>query len=328
MVTIYRDEDADLSVLDGATISVIGYGNQGRAQSLNLRDSGLNVIVGCPPDSYRDRAAEDGFEVLGVAEAAERGDILLVLIPDELQASVYQESLLPGLREGNALGFASGYNIYFKHIAPPAFVDVLMVAPRMIGSAVRSRFVKGIGFPCLLAVEQDATGTALQRALAIARGTGGTRAGAFASSFEEEMLLDLFSEQWLWAGINRLCMLYYETLVAAGCTPDTIATEMYLSGEMVEIAEAMLTEGFFKQLDLHSQTSQYGQLTRAASVLGPEAETRARETLAAIRDGAFAEEWKKEQERGKPRLTELKRQVFEHPLNKIEDRLRRSQSDA
>jgi ketol-acid reductoisomerase len=324
MVTIYRDDDADPAVLGGRTIAVIGYGNQGRAQALNLRDSGVDVIVGCPPDSYREQAVEDGMEVLGPAEAAARGDVVLLLTPDEVQPAVYGESIGPAMREGKALGFASGYNIYFKLIEPPPFVDVIMVAPRMIGVAVRSRFLAGQGFPCLIAVGRDATGRAQAVALAIARAIGGTKAGAFASSFEEEVLIDLLAEQFLWAGIGKLCRVFFETLVAAGCTPETVATEMYLSGEMVEVARAMVERGFFKQLDLHSQTSQYGQLSRADRVLGRGAEERARQFLEAIRNGAFAREWADEQKRGKPLLARLKKEAFAHPLNDIERKLSRS----
>ncbi len=318
MVTIYRDDDADPAALDGTTFGVIGYGNQGRAQALNLRDSGHDVVVGCPPDAYRERAEADGLEAVGVAEAAARGDIVLLLIPDEVQAQVYAESIAPGLREGNALDFASGYNIYFGRIEPPEFVDVIMVAPRMIGASVRELYVQGGGYPCLVAVEQDATGRAWQRTLALARAIGGTREGAFESSFREETLIDLFAEQFLWAGIGKLCRLYFETLVEGGCTPQTVATEMYLSGEMVEVAQAMIDEGFFKQLELHSQTSQYGQLSRADVVLGAGIEERARQILAGIRDGDFAREWAQEQSRGKPALAKLKEDAFAHPLNEIE----------
>lgn len=314
-------------MLEGKTIGVIGYGNQGRAQALNLRDSNFRVIVGCPPDAYRERAMEDGLDTFGVHEAAEKADIILLLIPDEVQPVVYHESIASGLREGEALGFASGYNICFKLIEPPSNVDTFMVAPRMIGSAVRSRYLSGRGFPCLVAVGQDATGQAQRTTLAIARAIGGTKAGAFASSFEEEVIIDLFAEQFLWAGIGKLCRLFFETLVAAGCTPETVATEMYLSGEMVEVAKAMREEGFFKQLDLHSQTSQYGQLTRADRVLGQGAEERARQVLEAIRNGDFAREWAREQTQGKPTLSRLKGEALEHPLNEIERKLSWSTED-
>jgi ketol-acid reductoisomerase len=318
MVTVYHDADADPACLRGLTIAVIGYGNQGRAQSLNLRDSGLRVLVGCPQDEYAQAARGDGFEVSDVAEAAAKADVVLLLIPDEVQPAVYEASIRSGLQHGKTLCFASGYNIHFKLIEPPAGVNVVMVAPRMIGKAVRTAFVEGRGFPCFIAVGQDADGKALRIALAIARGIGGTRAGAFVSSFEEEVLIDLFAEQFLWAGIVRLCRLYYDVLVEAGCAPEAVATDMYLSGEMVEIARAMAEVGFFKQLGLHSQTSQYGQLSRGKAVIGPEVEHTARRVLEGIRNGDFAREWEAEQQRGKPLLASLKGEAFAHPLNEVE----------
>ena len=176
-------------------------------------------------------------------------------------------------------------------------------------------------------MQQDAGGRALDLALSIARGIGGTKAGAFSSSFEEETVIDLFAEQFLWAGIGKLCTLYYDILVDAGYAPETVATEMYLSGEMVEVAEAMIEKGFFKQLELHSQTSQYGQLSRADRVLGPDAEKRARQTLAALRSGDFAREWAEEQAKDKTLLARLKEQAFAHPLNDVERRLPWRRSD-
>ncbi len=322
MVEIYHDGDADLEVLGGRLIGIIGYGNQGRAQALNLRDSGLDVIVGCPPDEYRRRAREDGFDTCSVREAAERAQVLAMLIPDEVQPEVFEQHVRPGLREGDALDFASGYNIYYELVQPPDFVDVIMVAPRMIGAAVRSLFEQGSGYPCLVAVDQDATGTAMQTALAFTLAIGGTKGGAFASSFKEETLMDLLAEQFLWAGIVKLCTVYYETLVEAGCTPETVATEMYLSGEMVEVAQAMVEEGFFKQLDLHSHTSQYGQLSRGDLVLGEGIRERARRILEGIRNGDFAREWTREQQQGMPRLKELKAEALSHPLNEVERRLK------
>ncbi|MHC5033708.1 MAG: ketol-acid reductoisomerase [Planctomycetota bacterium] len=321
MATVYHDADADLSRLKDRLIGVIGYGNQGRAQSLNLRDSGLSVIVGCPQDKSREQAQDDGFEVYDVAPAADASDIILMLIPDEVQPAVYAGDIRPGLRDGDALCFASGYNVHFETIELPPFVDVVMVAPRMIGESVRSLFVDGQGFPCFIAAHQDASGAALQTAVALARGIGGTRAGALESSFEEETLIDLFAEQFLWAGIVRLCQLYYDLLVEAGCSPEAVATDLYLSGELAEVAQAMRRTGFFKQLDLHSHTSQYGQLSRGDRIIAPAVVEEAKKVLAHIRDGGFAGEWKAEQEAGKPTLTELKRKALAHPLNEVETRL-------
>jgi ketol-acid reductoisomerase len=321
MVTIYRDEDADLSVLEGLSVAVIGYGNQGRAQALNLRESGVEVVVGCAPDEYAERARTDGLPVAGIAEAARAGRIVLVLLPDEVQPEVYAAEIAPGLEAGDTLDFASGYNIHYGLVEPPPGVDVILVAPRMIGEAVRSRFLDGTGFPCLVAAHQDASGHALQTALALARGIGGTKAGAFASSFEEETLIDLFAEQFLWAGIGKLCRVYFEELVSAGCSPEAVATEMYLSGEMVEVARAMIEHGFFRQLEVHSHTSQYGQLSRASAAVGEGIADRARKILSGLQDGSFADEWAQEQTQGCPTLAVLKREAFGHPLNDVEREL-------
>lgn len=320
MATVYTDSDADLTVLKDRTVGIVGYGNQGRAQALNLRDSGIDVLVGCPPDAYRGRAMADGLAVCDVRDAAERADIVLMLIPDEVQPDVYVAEVAPGLEAGNTLGFASGYNIHYGLIEPDADVDVVMVAPRMIGDAVRSLFLAGTGFPCLVAVGQNPTGQAMAKALALARAIGGTRQGAFESSFEEETLIDLFAEQFLWAGIGGLCRTYFDSLVDAGCDPEIVASEMYLSGEMVEVAQAMIDVGFFKQLDLHSHTSQYGQLSRVVAALGGDLKERAARILDGLRSGAFAEEWTAEQKAGCPALQALKREAFGHPLNRVEER--------
>jgi ketol-acid reductoisomerase len=321
MVTIYHDADADLDLLSGLTVAVIGYGNQGRAQAMNLRDSGVDVVVGCAPDKYADRAREDGMTVVPIAEAADAGRLVLVLLPDEVQPHVYAADIAPGLRAGDTLDFASGYNIHYELVEPPPEVDVVMVAPRMIGEAVRSLFVDGSGFPCLVAVKQDTSGHALQTALALARGIGGTKAGAFASSFEEETLIDLFAEQFLWAGIGKLCRVYFDTLVDAGCSGEAVATEMYLSGEMVEVARAMIEHGFFRQLEVHSHTSQYGQLSRADDAVGEDVAQRARAILEGLQNGAFAREWADEQARGCPALAALKDEAFGHRLNEVEREL-------
>lgn len=321
MATIYRDEDVDLSVLRTRRVGVIGYGNQGRAQALNLRDSGVEVMIGNRYDEYREQALRDGFAVVPVAAVAQRCDTLLILIPDEVQPEVFASSIEPHLRPDGLVCFASGYNIFYKAVHPPESVDVVLVAPRMIGSAVRRLYQEDAGYPCLVGVERDASGHALERALAIAKGIGATRLGAFASSFREETLIDLFAEQMLWPGINKLCLLYFGKLVANGCDPDIVATELHLSGEFLEIARAMIVHGFFQQLKLHSHTSQYGQLSRADAMAPPALLEQADAALAGILSGAFAREWAAEQARGLPTLKELWDQAVAHPLNRAEERL-------
>jgi len=321
MATVYHDRDAEPNALEGRTVGIVGYGNQGRAQGRNMRDSGVNVIVGNAEDAYRSQAIAEGFTVLSIAEAARQADIVLMLLPDELQPAVYGDQVAPHLSPGDVLCFASGYNIHYGRIAPPDGVDVILVAPRMIGQAVRNLYVKGAGFPCLVAAHQDPSGSAMKTALALARAIGATRFGAFESSFREETLIDLFAEQMLWPGIVKLCLLYFEKLTAAGCDPEVVTTELYLSGEFVEIARAMITEGFFGQLKLHSHTSQYGQLSRADRMAPPGLLKAVDAAMEEIQSGAFAREWAAEQEAGLPALNRLWQQALRHPMTDSEKRL-------
>ena len=321
MATVYRDDQVSMDVLKGRTIGVIGYGNQGRAQALNIRDSGFAPLVGNRDDEYKGRASADGFAVRPISAVAEAADILLVLIPDEVQPEVYEGQIKPYLRPGDVLCFASGYNVYYKAIVPPEGVGAIMVAPRMIGRAVRHLYQEHLGFPCLVAAENDAQGRLLPAALALAKAIGATRFGAFASSFREETVIDLFAEQMLWPGIIKLCLLYFEKLVANGCDPEIVTTELHLSGEFVEIAKAMITHGFFGQLHLHSQTSQYGQLSRADRMAPPELLAQVDRALEEVCSGQFHTEWVREQKAGKPNLQRLWQQVLEHPLAQSEAKL-------
>ncbi len=321
MATVYRDNQVSMDALKGRTIGVIGYGNQGRAQALNIRDSGLAPLVGNREDEYKGRASADGFAVRPIPAVADAADVILVLIPDEVQPEVYEGQIKPHLRQGDVLCFASGYNIYYKAIVPPAGVGAIMVAPRMIGRAVRHLYQERLGFPCLVAAENDADGRFLQMALGLAKAIGATRFGAFASSFREETVIDLFAEQMLWPGIIKLCLLYFEKLVAGGCDPEIVTTELHLSGEFVEIAKAMITHGFFGQLHLHSQTSQYGQLSRADRMAPPELLAQVDRALEEVCCGQFHTEWVREQKAGKPTLQRLWQQVLEHPLAQSEAKL-------
>ncbi len=321
MAKIYRDIDVDTGVLRGRQIGVIGYGNQGRAQALNLRDSGWTPQVGNRDDEYKDKATADGFAVRPIRAVAEQSDVLLLLIPDEVQPEVYEEQIRPGLQPGDALCFASGYNIYYQAIVPPAGVGAIMVAPRMIGRAVRNLYREQLGFPCLVAAQNDPDGRFLRIALALAQAIGATRFGAFESSFREETVIDLFAEQMLWPGIIKLCLLYFEKLVACDCDPEVVTTELHLSGEFVEIAKAMVTQGFFGQLQLHSQTSQYGQLSRTGRMAPPELLAGIDRALAQITSGEFCAEWTREQKAGKPNLSRLWQQALNHPLAQSEAKL-------
>lgn len=318
MVRIHHDGDVDLSVLSGRTIGIIGYGNQGRAQALNIRDSGFAPLIGNRDDGYKDTAIKDGFEVHPIRRVAEKADVILMLIPDEVQPQVYDSQVMPHLKVGDVLCFASGYNVFYRTIDPPVGIGAIMVAPRMIGAAVRDLYTKRLGFPCLVACREGDDPRDFSIALALAKAIGATRLGAFQSSFQEEVVIDLFAEQMLWPGIIKLCLLYFEKLVENGCDPEIVATELHLSGEFVEIAKAMITHGFFGQLKLHSQTSQYGQLSRLDRMVPPELLARVDEAIQGILSGRFHAEWAQEQQAGKPNMKRLWRQALEHPLAKSE----------
>lgn len=313
---IYTDEDADIAVLRDHTIAVIGYGNQGSAQARNLRDSGVSgVIVGNREDEYRRRALDAGFPVYPIAEATRRADVVILLVPDEVAPSVYTEQIAPGLSTGDTVVVASGYNVTFGLIEAPAPVDMVMVAPRMIGAAVRSRYLEGTGYPCFVSAEQDASGSALDTALALARAIGGTRAGAITSSAREEAALDLFSEQALWPAILAVLRSGYEVLHEAGFSDEAVLYEMYLSGEPAEVFERSANEGLIEQLKLHSQTSQYGQLRGLLALDASELRSRfARVLHDDILSGAFAKEWSAASQDAEQRLARLAAEANAHPL--------------
>lgn len=312
----------DLSALKGRTVAVLGYGNQGRAQSLNMRDSGVDeVIIGSIRDAGWDRAVEDGFQVYPIDEAAKRGDVILMLIPDEAQPSVFNAHVRDNLDEGDVLVFAHGYNIHFGFISPPGFVDVVLVAPRMIGWGLRELYLRGEGAPAYVAVHQDHSGRALDTALALARAIGATR--TVMSSFAEETEIDLYMEQALWAAVTRVMLLSFEVLVEEGYPPEVVALELYGSGEASEVLKAMAEMGFYRQMSLHSQTSQYGTLSRGPLLIGDEFKLRLREVLEDIRTGRFAREWALEQMLGYPVFRKLRDRALKHPINKAEEGMRR-----
>ena len=321
MAKVYCDNEVDTKILNTRKIGIVGYGNQGRAQALNMRDSGFEPMVANRDDEFKERAIGDGFEVRSISQVAEEADVILFLIPDEVQPQVYHDQIRPYLKAGDVLCFASGYNIYYKAIEPPEDIGVIMVAPRMIGEAVRNLYKSGLGFPCLVACEKDGDGKSMSIALALAKAIGATRLGAFESSFEEEVMIDLFAEHMLWPGIIKLCLLYFEKLTAKGCDPEIVTTELYLSGELVEVAKAMITHGFFGQLKLHSQTSQYGQLSCADRMAPPELLARVDEAMHDISSGKFHAEWTREQKHGKPKMRRLWQHALKHPLAGSEARL-------
>jgi ketol-acid reductoisomerase len=324
MAKIYHEDDADLSVLSGTRIAVIGYGNQGRSQALNLRDSGLDVVIGNRADASQQQAVADGFEVLPVADACDRADLVMLLVPDEVMPQVYREDVAPGLRPGDTLCFASGYNVAFGLIEPPENVDVILVAPRMIGVGVRDRYVEGSGFPSFVGVHRDATGKALARMLALAKGLGSTRAGCIEMSMHDEASLDLFTEQGFGPAFGRVMMSAVELLVEAGYPPEAVLLELYLSGELAYSLEKIREVGMTRQMDFHSRTSQYGSITRGARFLelnGPIQE-KMRDVLEEIRSGRFAEEWSKQQEGAAELFDKVRAARDQMPMTKWEDRAR------
>ncbi|HET6305386.1 MAG TPA: NAD(P)-binding domain-containing protein [Myxococcota bacterium] len=305
MTGILRDGAAELRPLAGQRLAVVGYGNQGRSQALNLRDSGLAVVVGNIADASLDRARADGFEALPIAEACARADAILLLVPDEVMPEVFAGEVAPQLRPGKLLDFASGYGVAFGGVRPPPDVDVVLVAPRMIGPGVRDRFVSGQGFPSFVGVHQDATGTAHDRMRALARAIGSPRRACIEMSLHDEACLDLFTEQAFGPAFGRVMLSAVQTLVDRGYPPEAVLLELYLSGELAYAFQKIAEVGMLEQMDYHSHTSQYGSITRAGRFADLDATLRERmgAVLEEIRSGRFAEEWSRARD-GFPELRE------------------------
>lgn len=322
-LVVYHDADASLDHLKDRKVVVIGYGNQGRSQALNLRDSGISVLVASLQDRSSAAAEADGFAVIPIAGCARQSDILLMLIPDEVQRRVYSECLAGDLHRGHALCFGHGYNYHFGFIRPPAEVDVILVAPRMIGTVVRRAFEQGTGVPAYVAVGQDGSGKAKEVMLAIAKGIGCTRAGAVEMTFESETVLDLFLEQTVMPIFTKSMIWAFELLVQAGFDPGVVTLELYGSGEIAEVFHACAEVGFFKQLLFHSRTAQYGELTRAEMILPDSVRSAMAEGLQYIQSGAFAREWSTEEQRSFQRLQMLLDEAQRHPMNAAEAQIGR-----
>lgn len=309
----YYESDADLSVLKGKKIAVMGYGSQGRGQSLNLRDSGLEVIIGLRKGKSWDEATKDGMTVLPVAEAAKKADIIQILLPDELQASVYKSEIMPHLSENKTLMFSHGFNIHFGQIVPPANVDVIMVAPKGPGFMVRRQYEEGKGVPALIAVQQDHSGKAHKIALAYAKGIGATRAVVLETTFREETETDLFGEQAvLCGGASSLVKAGFETLVNAGYAPEMAYLEV--CHELKLIVDLIYEGGLTNMRQYVSNTAQYGDLTRGPRVIGPEAYEAMEEILGEIQSGEFAKEWMLENMVNRPVFNALTKADEEHLL--------------
>jgi len=320
--TIYYDDDANLQHLDGQTIAVIGYGSQGHAHALNAKESGLDVVVGLRrgSDSWR-QAEEAGLRVLEVAEAAAAGDLVMILLPDEVQGAVYRQQIAPNLASGNALLFAHGFNVHFHQVVAPEEVDVFMVAPKGPGHLVRRTFAEGGGVPCLLAVHQDATGTAMQRGLAYAKAIGGTRGGVLLTSFQEETETDLFGEQAvLCGGVTALMQAGFETLVEAGYQPEVAYFECV--HEMKLIVDLIYEGGFERMRHSISNTAEYGDYVTGPKLVTDATRQSMRDVLRDIQTGTFAREFLLENQVGQPRLQAQRRATGETQLAEVGARLR------
>ena len=272
-----------------------------------MRDSGVRVIVGNRDDGYRQTAIADGFEPLEIAVAAAQGDVLIILTTDESQPHIWNEQILPGVKPGKTLVWASGYNVGYELIVPPAQTDVVMVAPRMTGNMVRELYTHGQGAVAQFAVHQDASGKAREMTLALCKGIGLTRGGVFKSTFRQEAELDLFAEQVIWAGLTAWFLECFEIGVEYGFSPELMVLELYASGETAEIMRHMSINGFFRQMTNHSTTSQYGTLSRGPGLLNDEIRQKARQLLRDdIQHGRFVQEWSAEQATGSKRLEQLR----------------------
>ncbi|NGP87208.1 ketol-acid reductoisomerase [Fodinibius halophilus] len=318
----YYNDDANLDHLNGKTVAILGYGSQGHAHALNLKDSGVEVVVGLREgSSSRAEAEKEGLKVVAPAEAAKRGDIVMVLIPDQYQADLYENAIEPNLEEGNVLAFAHGFNIHFGQIEPKDEVDVFMIAPKSPGHLVRRVYQKGSGVPCLVAVEQDYSGTAKDTALAYAKAIGGTRAGVIETTFKEETETDLFGEQAiLCGGVSEMVKQGFEVLTEAGYQPEIAYFECL--HELKLIVDLMYEGGIERMYYSVSDTAEYGGLTRGADVVDSVNKERMEEVLKQVQEGTFADEWMEENKAGIPKLKQLRAKLGDHQIEKVGKQLR------
>ena len=322
MAKMYYEQDANWELMQGKTVAIIGYGSQGHAHALNLKDSGVNVIVGLYEGSKsRAKAEEAGLKVATVAEAVKAADLTMILIPDEKQAQVYKQDIEPNLKANSALVFAHGFNIHFQQIVAPANVDVFMVAPKGPGHLVRRVFTEGGGVPCVMAVHQDATGNAKDLALAYAKGIGGARAGVLTTTFKEETETDLFGEQAvLCGGCSELIKAGFETLVEAGYQPELAYFEV--CHEMKLIIDLIYEGGFAKMRDSISNTAEYGDYHAGPRVITADTKKAMEQILADIQSGKFADEFLADSKNGQKFLKEHREAAANHPIEPVGAELR------
>jgi len=316
MTKVYYDNTVTEDALQGKKIAVIGYGSQGHAHSQNLKDNGYDVVIGIRPGKSFDQAKEDGFEVYPVAEAVKQSDVVMILLPDEIQGQVYKEEIEPNLEEGNALVFAHGFNIHFKVIQPPENVDVFLVAPKGPGHLVRRTFAEGSAVPALYAVYQDATGKATQLALSYAKGIGATRAGVIGTSFEEETETDLFGEQAvLCGGVTKLIQSGFETLVEAGYQPEIAYFEVL--HEMKLIVDLMYEGGMENMRYSISNTAEFGDYVSGERVITPDVKDNMKAVLKDIQTGAFSDRFIKDNENGFEEFLRMRKEQQGHQIESV-----------
>ncbi len=322
MTQLFYDTDADLSLLKNKTIAIIGYGSQGHAHALNLKDSGMDVIVGLYKGSNSEsKAINDGLKVFTVSEACEKADWIMVLLPDEFQKEVYIKEIEPNLKEGKILSFAHGFNIRFELIKPPNFVDVVMIAPKGPGHTVRWEYQNGQGVPALFAVEQDYSGNARSLAMSYAKGIGGTRAGILETNFKEETETDLFGEQAvLCGGLSELVKSGFETLVEAGYQPELAYFECL--HEVKLIVDLMVKGGLSQMRDSISNTAEYGDYVSGKRLINNDTKKEMQKILKDIQDGTFAKNFVDECDKNKPLMTKLREENSKHEIEKVGKGLR------
>lgn len=320
---IYYDQDADLGFIKDKTVAILGFGSQGHAHAMNLKDSGIKVVVGLRPGSRNEaKAKAAGLEVLPVADAVKKADIVMILLPDETQGQVYRDEVAPNLKKGAAVAFAHGFNIHFGQIQPRPDIDIFMVAPKGPGHLVRSEYERGSGVPSLVAVHQDASGSALPTALAYAKANGGTRAGTIQTDFKTETETDLFGEQTvLCGGLTQLIAAGFETLVDAGYPPEMAYFECL--HEVKLIVDLIFESGFAGMRYSISNTAEYGDYTRGPMVINKEeTKARMREVLRQIQQGEFAREWMLENQVNQPTLNANRNYWKNHPIEQVGPKLR------
>ncbi len=322
MANIYYESDCNLGLLNGKTVAIIGFGSQGHAHAENLKDSGVNVVVGLYEGSKSKAKAEAyGLTVMSVAEAAKAADIIMMLVPDERQAQIYEESIKDNLCEGKTLAFAHGFNIHFGQIKPPAFVDVIMIAPKGPGHTVRSEYLAGKGVPCLIAIHQDASGKALENGLAYAAGIGGARAAVLETTFQCETETDLFGEQAvLCGGVTQLMQAGFETLVEAGYDPRNAYFECI--HEMKLIVDLIYEGGFSRMRYSISDTAEFGDYETGKRIITDETKKEMKKVLEEIQDGTFANKWLNENKLNRPHFNAMRRIKSEHQLETVGKEIR------